>query len=138
MNNIINMTMDVNLKTGVLTFLPETFCIWRDSEGKLKSFVGSMIYARYDAISGQDFINEVSDIKNLVKVSDIKNLVNDIVSGCYTKEELLDILPAIIVDDNGNEPDAYDRCLKLRDIDDIDVREGIVKGIYKAIIDNMI
>lgn len=128
MNKIINMTMDVNLDIGVLTFLPETPCIWRDSEGKLKSFVGSMIYARYDAISGQDF-NEVSDIKNLV---------NDIVSDCYTKEELLDILPAIIVDDNGDEPDAYDRCLKLRDIDDIDVREGIVKGIYKAIIDNMI
>lgn len=123
MNKIINMSMTVNLDIGYLSFFPEEACVWKDKQGSYKAYAGSIICAIYDSLDGANPYT-------------IVNLVNDIVSNNYNEEELLDILPAVILDQNGDEVNTD--YSTLRDIDDTYIREGVVKGIHKAIIDYMI
>lgn len=134
----MNITLNVNRAIGLLWFDFNGVYTWTDEKGRVLKTSGSVIYANQGTNSPKQF-----DLQEYVAIlTEIAYLIDRILSNTYSDEELLQILPVMFELGGdmviGIVGDLNENYYPIANISDDNLRNDILKGIKKCIVDYML
>ena len=136
---VIDVELRVNRSIGLLWFDFKGIYSWKDEYGRELKTSGSVIYANH----GCEKLSESFTLGDYCQIQkEINELIDLVLSNYYTDEQLLNILP-IMYELGGDMVlgivgDLRDNYTPLSRITDDDLRNAILSGIKKCIVDYML